>query len=178
MDHIFIALNRDAFDKGINEISGIRTNGKFGYLTKSAIKAAFTAKIDKNFDSVISDLKIKLDTINNPKFVVVAHNGDYLRTLVKGQTKENLFIERLWIDLSQLAWPLLCNGMISARTLDTLCSYFKVEINCVDSADDCSALAQIYGQLMQRYKTALSGEETIREIGGDTLEGIRRMVGF
>jgi len=176
MDHVFLcaAYNKDI----ITELSAIRSNGRIGYLNEKTVIAAFTSRVNGNLKEILASLKLKLCT-DNSKFIVVAYSAELIRSVIKHSLKETLFAERIWVDVNQLAWPLLYNGMIPNRQLDTLCNHFKVPIKPEhDSADDCAALMQIYAQIMQRYKTSLLAEETVREVGGDMLESLRKMIQF
>lgn len=176
MDNIFITCNVDPH-LNITEIAGIRTNGVIGKLHKRSVLGAFTTKVDKNLSKMVDALKAKLDT-DNERFVIVGINNELLTTALR---KENcsIFPNRIWIDLTQIAWPLLFSHQINNRMLKTMAEHFKISYpNNPDTADDCSVLAQVYGLIMQRYNSALAGEETVRDLGGEVLENIRQIIGF
>jgi hypothetical protein len=173
MDNVFLTANAD-----LTEIAGIRTNGKIGVLTQKSVLSAFTSKVNGNLPEIVNALKTKLET-DDEQFIIIAMHGELIRNGIKKETKLPFFPTRIWVDVSQLTWPLLFNRQIPNRTLDILAQHFNIPIKPIrDSADECTVLAQIYGQIMQRYSTALAGEETLREIGGETLDGIRKIVGF
>lgn len=91
------------------------------------------------------------------------------------------FRGKTWLDISQLAWPLGYCDMISNRDLDTLCKHFGAVV-AHDAAGtmsgNCEALVRVYWAMMQRYRTALIGEEAVRDFGGEALQGIRKFIGF
>jgi len=176
MDHIFITI---IGDKGkITEIAGVRTNGDIGEIKKRSVKNAYTASNDEfTFQQMAKGFKENLIKEDN-KYIVVTHDVYVTRTLLANE-KEDLFPGRTWVDIAQLAWPLVFNRTIPNRTLELIAKHFGVTVELSKgAAETCTALLKIYGRLMQRYSTALSGEEAIREMGGETLENIRRLVGF
>lgn len=179
MDHLFICINSDSKVENISEISAIRTDGKIGHINQKSIIDTFTSRVNiNNVDNVILSLKDKLSATDE-KFIVVSFNCEVIRQLISLQCKHELYSKRVWIDVRQIAWPLVLSGLVNDRTIKTLCKYLKIETKeNPDSADDCTLIMQIYCRLMQRYKTSLIGEETIREVGGETLESLRKLVGF
>jgi len=181
MDHIFIyALpTNNTKEARILEISAVRAEG-FA-CRKQDMRETFTGKSESNSRKLLSDMREKIYT-SNP-FVVVSYCSEITRTLLRNEYAnsglEDMFAGRAWIDINQLAWPLAAGRFIQSRTLDSLCKHFKITLEPqADSADICVAMIQIYRGMMQRYRTALSGEEAIREVGGETLENVRKIMGF
>jgi len=187
VDHVFIYVrpfSLESKNSSIAEISCVRTNGQVGQTTKRNVIAAFSTKIDDEYSFKNAVTNIKKNVVgDSDKFVVVTYLSDYVHTLVRNECRkievEELFLGRSWIDVAQLAWPLVSNGMIESRTIEVLSKHFGIKLlDKEDTADICTAIVGVYGYMMRRYKTALAGEEVIRDIGGETLDSIRKMVGF
>ena len=191
----------------IIEIAAVRTIGLVGPINKkTSILAAFTSKVTPKksvssdarkianyneiewkesipFESAISAFR---DTIlrYDEKYVIITHLSDIVRPLLRAEVerigkKEELFSGRAWVDVAQLAWPLTFNHMIKSRSLEALSAHFGVTLEPnQSSADNCTALLNVYNHMMRRYSTALAGEEAVREFGGETLQNIRNMIGF
>lgn len=179
MDHLFITINRDALDQ-ISQISAVRTiGGDVTNALKGNTAHAFTSNVyDGQLKRVLDSLKQKVSDIDE-KFVIVSMDGEKIRSIVKTDTKKALYPERIWIDAKQLTWPFMVNSLIGNRSLEALCAYFKVSFQPNgDSAEDCLSLMQVYTRMMQRYKVGLLADNAIRDFGGDTLEGLRKFVGF
>jgi hypothetical protein len=70
------------------------------------------------------------------------------------------------------------SGLIESRTVEALAQHFGIGLVSSDPAGICTAMVSVYGHMMQRFRTALTGESFMREMGGETLEGIRKFVGF
>lgn len=184
MDHIFVYAKPDK--TWISELSAVRTDGQIGQTTKRHVIAAFTSPIDSNcnFKGAIGMLRNSLLNKQSDKYVVITYLSEVTRAILKSECekigeKEEIFAGRAWIDIAQLAWPLAANGMIKSRSIENLAKHFRVSFESKDdTADVCTAIVAIYGHMMRRYHTALAGEEIMRDVGGDTLENIRKMVGF
>ena len=185
MDHIFVYASSDSKnpDKAcITSISAIRASG-FGPYTKRSIKAAFTSLVDTNFSDVYAALK-KSILHDDDKYVVVSHTNEIQRTLLTnncdGNDLERLFVGRVWIDIAQLAWPVIAMGMIRSRSIADLGKYYGLHfnINEEDTSVIATAITEIYSHMLRRYKAGLVGEEAIRDFGGEALENIRKVIGW
>lgn len=185
MDHIFLMVKASSMkmkEANIIEIASIRTNGQLGSITKRSVLAAFTSDVS-DFKSTVKELeKNILDKFDN-KYVVVTHISDITKTLLrngyeKNNIKTELFDGRAWVDINQLAWPLVASGIIPNRQLQTIAKHFELAYSETDSADLCTVLVNIYGHMMRQFKTALIGEEAVRDFGGETFKNIRQMMGF
>ncbi len=71
--------------------------------------------------------------------------------------------------------------MIPDRELDTLSKHFGSPI-ALDlegtMSGNCEALVRVYWAMMKRYRSALIGEEAVRDFGGEALAGIRKFIGI
>jgi len=203
-DHIFVDLAVTHPNPRIGQIIGIavvRTTGKgkvletFSEQVKLYVELSEDEKkhlagsddsISLNADSLKSVIgsmrKCILDTRRyDSSYLVIAAHADTDRTYLRNFTNEKseVFAGRAWLDILALSYPLWYNDMISDRTFDSLCKHFKVENTSPNTATgDCEALVRVYWALMTRYKTALGGEEILREIGGSPLESFRKIVGL
>jgi len=187
-DHVFVDLavtHAKPEDGEIVGIAVVRTD------KKGKVLAAFSERVasaesptfgDPDFDTVIRDMKRSIlnDTFDSSYIVIAAH-ADTDRAYLREYTddKPEVFPRRGWLDILALSWPLCYNDMISDRSFESLCRHFKVENTAPNTATgNCEALVRVYWAMMKRYKTALGGEEILREIGGTPLENVRKLVGF
>jgi hypothetical protein len=195
MDLLFVCAKPSSSrlkNASLVEIAGVRTNGQIGTIGKSSIRAAFTSKIrlqgeeqseHSPFIEVLRQFKLRLLDSYEDRYAVVAYHSDILRPILRnecaraGETEE-LFAGRAWLDISILAWPMADSGLISLRSVEALANHFGVPLESTDPPDVCTAMVSVYGRMMRRYRTALTGESMLREVGGETLEGIRKIVGF
>lgn len=182
MDHVFVyaAFVSKNNNARITEISAIRTN-RLGMLNTKSVVSAFTSKVEEDFKRVLLNFKDSI-LCGSDKVVVVSHLVEIQKPLLRSECERinepELFSGRTWIDVSQLAWPLHCNGMINSRSVEDLSKYHGIKYQPTDTASTCTAIGEIYGHMMRRYKTALTGEEIMRDVGGETLENLRKIVGF
>jgi len=202
LDHVFIDLAVTHPNPRIGQIIGIaavRTNHKgkplAAFSEKIKIQTELSSEEIKHIgnyvDSAMTDSFV--DVIKSMKavildeskyestYMVVATHAEVDRSFLKNYTEEKteVFSRKPWLDILALAWPLCFLDMISDRSFDSLCKHFKVENTAVDTATgDCEALVRVYWALIKRYRTALGGEEILREIGGNPLENFRKIVGL
>ena len=182
MDHIFIDVSYEK--KNVTAIAAVRTSKDGKVLT------SFSEEVDGNGlgDSPVAVIDNLLSTMLAPNFIkeyiLIAAHAEVDRQALKELWKSsNLrrrqsqgridepFQGRSWIDILQLAWPMVYNNQISDRSFDTLCKHFEVENKDSDTAmGNCEALVRCYWKLMQQYKVALYGEGLVREIGGKGYE--------
>lgn len=184
MDHIFIyALPTDQSKSArLSEISAVRAPG-FGPYHPSKVQHAFTSRVTPAItaDAILRNLYSQID--DKKPCVLVSYNAEITKSLIRiehdAHTLSDPFATRAWIDLKQLAWPMLITGQIADRGIATLATHFGVTLPTIpDSADVCSATLQIYGLMMRRYQTALKGESFVRDAGGESLQGLREMLKF
>lgn len=115
------------------------------------------------------------------KYTVVTNHPQTHRFL-GAELKKEPFGSNEWIDTEALAWPFYHAGMIPGRSLWDLAVFFAVGADFRDDADgvadQCTTLVQVYSFMMARYKTALLGEEAVREVGGSALTKALKWVGL
>lgn len=113
---------------------------------------------------------------HDSRYIVVGYRTDVIKPAM---TSEGLFLHRAWIDLAQLMWPLAWANLIEGkRTLEELCRYLNIDCQTRDSDSEVRTIGSCFALMMRRYKTALVGENTMTDIGGETLEGLRHFIGF
>jgi len=202
LDHVFLDLAVTHPNPRIGQIVGIavvRTDRKGKVLAdfSSKIRPATDLSdeekdtygddvVDTSGDSFVDVIKsMKRKILNESRFedsfVVIGTHAENDRTFLRNVTEDDpeVFGKRAWLDILILAWPLYHNDMISDRSFDSLCKHFKVENSAPNTAmGDCEALVRAYWALAKRYKTALGGEEILREVGGTPLEKFRTIVGL
>jgi DNA polymerase III alpha subunit (gram-positive type) len=202
-DHVFVDLAVTHPNPRIGQIIGIaavRTTGKGKVLDAFSEKIRPTTALTEDerrhldiiedypseganaFRDVIKSMKkCVLSDRYESLYIVVATHADTDRAYLKGYTedKAEVFAGRAWLDILAISWPLVYNDQISDRGFDSLCKHFQVENTAPNTATgDCEALVRVYWALMKRYKTALGGEEILREIGGGPLENFRKYIGL
>jgi len=181
MHHIFIYALPTSQEKDarISEIAAVRVPG-FGPYKKTHIQEAF---FDTSSNvNLLNELYSRLIPNADP-FIMVSYSKEVTRALLRIETEkrgiEDKFSGRAWLDIGDLAWPLLVSGQIKSRSIEALASHFEITVKAdMDSADTVTALLQIYGNMLRRYSTALKGESMLREAGGETLAGLREIIGF
>jgi hypothetical protein len=190
LDHIFIDLAVSDPDPNKGEILAlavVRTDYKGKVLKAFSETISTSDEFDeRRFKTVIGRMQeLILAKTFEMSYIVVAYGGDDRRFLRSSweriaHDEAEVFPRRAWLDVQQLAWPLIFNDMMSDRTLDSLCVQFGIsrDASTVDTAmGDCEALVRIYWAMMTRYRGALKGEEMVRQAGGETLAKVRKVVG-
>lgn len=180
MNHVFLYALPTSQEKGarISEISAVRVSG-FGPYRKAHIQMTYS---DTNVNTQM--MKELYERMVTPEpFVLVSYQKEITRALLRIENEKtgsvDRFIGRSWLDVNDLAWPLVVSGQLKSRTLEALAAHFGVMLSAhSDSGDIVTALLSIYGSMMTRYNTALKGESMLREAGGETLQGLRNMLGF
>lgn len=163
-DHIFVAIDRDA-----KELASIRTNPDGDVLATYTDKVCANLSLDdirKHFTNII------LSSRFDQKPIFVAHNAELVKSIL------GLKSNRAWICTSQLAWPLIYNDMVVSRNLDSVAKHFGINESNVDVTTEVAIVMKVYWEMMRRYKTALFAEQSIRKVGGEHLESVRRFMGF
>lgn len=208
MDHIFLCIRYTSHEvhPEVTEIAAVRTNGYFSAVRPNTAIAAFTTKVqpkvchidiqegEKHYNVLewknAPDFRVAINQLKKSilresfshKYVVVTQYLEITKSILRRDCQsvgEELFpSERAWLDINQLVWPLVVNHLIDNRKLETLAQYLNIPYQNTDTADVCSVLVHVYNALMRRYKTALIGEEAMRDFGGETLQKLRDMVGF
>jgi hypothetical protein len=170
MDHIFLDSIHDGSECA--DLAVVRTD------RKGKVIATYSEKLKtKSFMGVaLADaLLVMQDAILSPKFdenfMCVSHKPQ--RRVIREPFGES------WITLSTLAWPLAFSGLIPSITLDSIAKHYGVTNKAPKTAQgNVVALHETYWQMMRRYKTALTAEDSLRGFGGDALEKLRRELGF
>jgi hypothetical protein len=180
LDHVFIELGLSEDNPELAAVTGmavVRTDRKGKVLAAYSDTAKHdgpVAPIDRLYERVRAEV---LKPYPASYVVVSQHAATYKRIL-----GDRCFPERPWVDIAQLAWPLGYCDMISARDLDTLSKHFAVSGGEYGTdgtmTGNCEILVRVYWAMMQRYRTALLGEEAVRDIGGEALASLRKFVGF
>jgi hypothetical protein len=170
MDHIFLDTvfeNNECVDLAV-----VRTD------RKGKVIATYSEKLrTKAWAGVpLTDaLHVMKDAILSPRFdetfMGVSHKPQ--RKVIREPFGES------WITLSTLAWPLAFSGLIPSVALDSIAKYHGIVNKAPKTAQgNVVALHETYWQMMRRYKTALTAEDSLRGFGGDALEKLRRELGF
>ncbi len=192
MQTLFISVAFESNDdtQWISEIAAARTDGSFGVINSKSVLAAFTTKIASKdseegleFKDAFSMLLAKCVQPFTDRYIVVTHYLQLTHHLLRADCKRAdlpCFEGRTWIDTAQLAWPLSVMGHIPSRRLEDLGKYYGVNVpdRELTPADTCSLTANVYMHMMRRYSLALKGEAVLRDIGGDTLQSLRGMIGL
>jgi hypothetical protein len=142
--------------------------------------------VGEDFGTLIERMKKEiLDKRYSTEYVVVAHYSEIERAHLKkhyvSKKADEVFNGRMWLSVSQLAWPLVDAQMIPTIAFDVVCLYFgadRVNGTGLNVEKDCTALVRVFFELMGRYRSALIVDETVRDFGGQTLESIRKVIGF
>ncbi len=178
LDHVFIELGLSDDNIAAASVTGmaaVRTDRKGKVLAAYSEACSIRGLDDIDIESVYGKVS---DTLLKPypePYVVVAQNAQAYKGLLGG----SCFRGRAWLDIAQLAWPLGYCDMIPDRSLGTLAKHFMCNVESDGTmSGNCETLVRVYWALMKRYRTALLGEEAIRDIGGETLAGIRKFIGI
>lgn len=175
LDHIFLDISH--VDRKITAIALVRTDrkGKKIIATFQDEVCELTPIVD-----VIAGIKKKiLNTAFGNTYVVVSHFAETDKQLLRENGVSELFIGRAWIDPSQIAWPFVYHDLAGERSLEALCAFFNVTNPDPDTATgNCEALVRLYWAMMGRYKLALTGEEAVRELGGDVFQKVTSILGL
>ncbi len=180
LDHLFLALGLSESNletAAITGIAAVRTDRKGTVLAAYSESCSVRGLVDCDLEAVYGNMANALLKPFPAHYVIVAEHSNAYRTLLgpayfKGKT---------WLDISQLAWPLGYSDMIPDRSLDTLTKHFGTPI-AFDlegtMSGNCEALVRVYWAMMKRYRSALIGEEAVRDFGGEALAGIRKFIGI
>jgi hypothetical protein len=126
---------------------------------------------------------IILDGQFESKPIIVGHSADghraALRLAQDGLGKAEFFAGRAWACTSHMAWPLVYAGIVPSRSLEAVAKYFGV-VNKAPNTTQGNVVAclETYWAMMRRYRTALTAENFIDTMGGDTVKHFRSMFGF
>jgi DNA polymerase III epsilon subunit-like protein len=189
-DHVFVDLAVTDPNPTTGKIVGIavvRTD------RKGKVLESFSQEVDSETDIPVPEGETLAVVVSNMKkcildsrrydssYVVIGTHTETDRAHLRNFTKDKseVFAGRGWIDILALSFPLCYYSMIPDRSFDSLCKHFEVTNTAPNTAmGDCEALVRVYWALMTRYKTALGGEEILREIGGTPLKSLRKIVGL
>lgn len=169
MDHVFLYSSP-------KRIAALKTNQKGKALVGFTSGIGYT--IDSEYPRRSAAMADMVDTLGLGDFpmVIVSFNAgrdkiDYAKAFP--------VTDSIWLDIKQLAWPLVMHSAISSdRSFKELCAHFGVKIEKeVEGSSDVLALSEVYWAMMTRYKTSLFGEELIRDIGGGALKQVRGLFG-
>jgi hypothetical protein len=181
VDHVFIDLS--VVDKRIVDLAMIRAkkNGN--------VVAAYQSKISSDGKKDGAPFFLVYDAIQkaiasrelDEKVLVVINNSE-AKTLLRHETEiinqQEFFLGRLWIDLGQIAWPLIYSKVIGDKSLKTLAEFYQVPCELGDTAGNVACISRIYFTMMQRYKTALVAENAVSDLGGEAFKDFRNMFGI
>lgn len=171
LDYVFLY---SGYQRGeIKKISAVRTDrkgkGLFAYTTGIAAKKDVSSEFQP-IAAAVADMCDVLKLSDSP-VVIVSFNIERDK---KTFSKAFSFNDCIWLDIYQLAWPLVVHTSISKeRTFKELCQQFDVKIE----GHECVMLCQLYFAMMARYKTSLVGEEILRDAGGNVLKTVRGFFG-
>lgn len=179
LDHIFIelALSEDNIEAAsVTGMAAVRTDRKGKVLAAYSESCSIRGLVDTDVEGLYGNLSSALLVPYPAQYVIIAQHAN----AYKGLLGPNRFRGKTWLDIAQLAWPLGYCDMISNRDLDTLCKHFELAPNVQDGtmSGNCEALVRVYWAMMKRYKTALIGEEAVRDYGGEALASLRKYIGL
>lgn len=163
-DHVFLEMDKKS-------IAIVRTD------YKAKVQATFSSVFSR--EDVFIDLAAEILAPFDSKYVVISHLYERNREVLKEKAGRELF-PRAWIDTAQMAWPLVFNDIMNySRTLESLCMHFDIPNDEPGVPEaDVTALLKVYWEMMRRYRTALVGEQALHSVGGETLHGLRKLVGL
>jgi hypothetical protein len=173
LDHVFVTA---CVKKELFAVAAVRTS------RKGVVRAAFAEKVAPKNDrhSEYRDLPQIMESLrhvlleDDVPYVVVGYDIAPL----KRHFQKAFPFEEVWVDVAQLAWPLLLSQVVPSGKFPELCRHFNVTNEAPGTATgDCTALTQLYWAMMTRYKTSLAAEEVAREMGGKTLATVRNWFG-
>ena len=173
LDHVFVTA---CVKKELFAVAAVRTS------RKGIVRAAFAEKVAPKNDRhrEYRDLPQIMESLRNVlleddvPYVAVGYN---IGPLQKYFSKA-FSLDEVWIDVAQLAWPLLLSQVVPSAKFPELCRHFNITNEAPGTATgDCTALVQLYWAMMARYKTSLAAEAVAREMGGKTLATVRSWFG-
>lgn len=173
IDHIFFEAVYEG--KDCIEIAAVRTGRKGQHFEAFSEKVKGAGLEGISLDEALRDLKRRvLKETYDENYVVVG-----LKPFSEPRFNTKVLFTGNWLFLAQLAWPLVFSGLLPALTLDSIGKYHGVMNKSPGTATgNVVALMESYWQLMRRYKTSLTAEETVRSYGGSALEELRKSLGF
>jgi hypothetical protein len=179
-DHVFVKI--EVVNRKADALAVVRVDRK----GKPLCSFSDSVSVNEDFSALIDRMKREiLDERYSKEYVVVAHYPEIERSYLKKEydtdKTDEVFNGRMWLSVSQLVWPMVEAQMIPTIAFDVICSHFNIDRVAGDMLNvekDCTALVRIFFELMNRYRSALIVEETVRDIGGSTLENIRKVIGF
>jgi len=180
LDHVFVelGLSEDNIEAAsVTGMAAVRTDRKGTILAAYSESCSIRGLVEADMESVYGNLSATLLKPFPGQYVVVAQHASAYKTIL-GPT---YFRGKTWLDIAQLAWPLGYCDMIPDRSLDTLCKHFGMPISPEAEgtmSGNCEALVRTYWAMMKRYRSALLGEEALRDFGGETLAGFRKIIGL
>ncbi len=179
LDHVFLFTKYTRNHGHVSHLTAIRTDrrghGVAAFSSGIAPKKEAESSEFPTLDSAIRMMDHELAFGVNP-VVIVSTDVVSDRKLY---SKAFPFDDCIWLDISQLAWPLVMHTAVSKeRTFKELCLHFEINIEKDGNGTaECVALSHLYWAMMTRFKTSLFGEEVIRNAGGKALGHIRKLIG-
>jgi hypothetical protein len=179
-DHVFVKI--EVVDRKPDGLAVARVDRKGNPICSFSD----CVSVGEDFPALITRMQREiLDERYSKEYVVVAHYSEieraYLKKHYDSKRADEVFNGRMWISVSQLAWPLVDAQMIPTIAFEVVCMYFgvdRVKGDGLNVEKDCTALVRVFFDLMSRYRSALIVDETVRDFGGQTLASIRKTIGF
>ena len=194
-DHIFIDVTPSnlGVKAEIIDIAVIRSDRKGAVLKAFATRVAPHGPVDQAggsgytelewrdavpFKSAMNMIRQMLLTPFSAEYVVVANRVEVCRSILRRLNDDSeFFSNRRWLDMQQLAWPLVANDIVPNCSLQALSQHYSLPFESGTGADgNCTALARCYWAMMRRYRAALLGEEMARELIGEPLINVAKML--
>ena len=170
MHHIFISLV--IVDDEMIGMAVVRTNERGTVLKAYADKVSDDKSFEKICDNVYKDFVHMYDE----SYVVITEVSETYEYFKKN--KITLF-EAPWLNMSQLAWPLVFSGVLPGRSLDQVAGYFGIKNNNPDTATgNCEYLTRVYWTMMRNMRLAIIAEEGMRDYGGKIIANVRSIIGI
>lgn len=171
LDHVFIDIGLSSTGI-VTGLAAVRTDRKAkplaAYSEGITEGRGYNDKLDNALENMFS---VVLKPYPADYVIVSQHAGRY-RSVIDAYVQG-----RPWLDIAQLAWPLGFSDMIPNRDLDTLCKHFGMKPDDGTISGNCESVVRVYWAMMKRYRTALIGEEAVRDFGGETLASLRKYIG-
>lgn len=180
LDHIFIDAKAEKLR--LTELAIIRTSRRGSIISSQSEVFGSHVPNDRIIESV--ELAAANATVSVPaaKLVVIGHGLGWRETLNREWERvgRKPFLGRhCWIDVSDMAWPLVYAGIVQTRDLQALVNHFEIDVATLGpSAENAVAVMQVYWEMMRRYRTALHIEETGAVLAGKQFDQFRRIVGI
>lgn len=180
MDHIFVDAKTH---KGkVVEIALIRTNKRGSILaSRSEVFGEHipAIRVIESVENAIANAIVSGDT----RTVVVGHQLDWRDALDrewKKAERPRLLANRVWVDLADVAWPLVYARIIANRGLDHIAEHFRVDTSQLGACpDNVIVIMQTYWEMMRRYRTVLHADTALAEsTAGKSIDAFRRLVGI